>query len=111
MREGAPGFLYFFGVLLCVFVFIPCALARNEEISFATSGQRIRLSEGFGSMSGGSLNVSLSVVPLGEGIEAEGMWFYFVIFTESQYKNILYYNTYDPCILESFLVWIAYTLS
>lgn len=103
-------------------LFFQFSLGKWDSLSLSTSGQRIRLSDGFGTISNGTLNISAKISTsnsnsnshelssdLEEHIKDDRQntpeqWFYLVIYTEDQHKNIMYYRSNDPCIQESYYV-------
>lgn len=103
-------------------LFVQNSLGKWDDLSFSSSGQKIRLSEGFGTISGGKLEITINISDNSHShskesqttsdtieeqtkeIKTQENWFYLVIFTENQHRNIIYYRSDDPCIQESYYV-------
>lgn len=108
-------------LLLLSILLITSSWAKEELINISSSGERIRISSGFGSAQDGHVTVDLSVTvnsepdyifkcpphlpqceTLDHVIKEEDLWFQFVIFDDNQRFDSLYYTGTDACILPSY---------
>ena len=106
-----------------ILLFILAVWGKEEHTTISSSGERIRVSEGFGSGRNGEVSVSISVevddLPAypykcpphlsqcentNHTLQVDDLWFQFVIFNDRQRLDALYYTGSDGCILPSYYV-------